>query len=192
MGRQTTPVIRRVETVVRNGRPRRECWGATSRDGRWCYERAADPTTRWYVIHNPTGWTITGGHGSLPRARAATASADALLDLWVDAHRELGLPDDRGHTVTNHDRARAVLTWLADHEPVVLAAAELLGESSRLRAAAGALLDVSTDLVYRRAGDDPAERDRNEVLAQQTFREATVLVARADQMSHDARLKLAG
>ncbi len=188
-----TPVDRRLEPVVRGGRRRNECWGAVSRDGRWCYERAADPDTRWYVIHNPTGWTISGGHSSLPRARCSTAaSADALLDLWLDAYRVLHLPEDDTVAVTDHDRARAVLTWLAQHEPEVLAAGEELAESRRLRDVAARLRDVSDDLLARHCAGPIAEILRTRVLREQTIRDADNLTDRATALTRSARHRLAG
>lgn len=144
------------------GRTRRECWGATSKDGLWGYQRAEDVGTQWYVIHLPTNWTLIGPHGTLRSARQDTADGTALLALWRDAHRELALPEHGIGKVTNHDRARAVLTWLVEHEPRSVQIVERETEAQRLRELAGRLraiiadLDIEFDRLMRT--DDPWSR----------------------------------
>ncbi len=128
---------------------RRQCWSADSLDGMWAYQRAEDEGTRWYLIHIPTGWTLIGGHGTLRAARADTATGDAFLDLWLDAHWTLTQPAYGIGDVDSHDRARAVLTWLADDEPRLVQVAAHRTESRRLRESAARCRAVSDDLGRR-------------------------------------------
>ena len=144
------------------GRTRRECWSARSLAGIWGYERCEGGGTMWFLIHLPTGWVITGGYGTLTDARTAVADASALLDLWLDAQRELLLRDD-GEPVSNHDRARAVLTWMADNAPAALARAERRAEARRLLELAVRVAHVATDL--RNRIDVGRERDQNRLAA---------------------------
>lgn len=58
---------------------RMQTWAAESKDGIWTYIRLDIPGTPWEVKHIPTGrsyWV-----GSLPEARANTASGRALAYL---------------------------------------------------------------------------------------------------------------
>lgn len=75
---QRTPIKVREQTLnPRTGR--REIWDAVSADGIWTYVRLELPGTPWEVTHVPTGrsyWI-----GSLPQARAKTASGQALAYL---------------------------------------------------------------------------------------------------------------
>lgn len=62
-----------------NLRGQMQTWAAESTDGVWTYQRLDIPGTPWEVTHKPTGrsyWI-----GSLPKARAATASGAALAYL---------------------------------------------------------------------------------------------------------------
>lgn len=130
------------------GRTRRECWHARSLAGIWGYDRREGGGSLWYLIHLPTGWVLTGGYGTLAAARAVVADESVLLDLWADAYRELLLPED-GEPVSNHDRARAVLTWMADHAAAAMRRAERLVEARRLLELAVRVAEVATDLDDR-------------------------------------------
>jgi hypothetical protein len=83
--RELTPVDITARFPSFNGR-RLETWSAASRDGIWKYERIEDTGTPWAVIHVPTN-TEGDWYGSLPKARAATASGEALAYVErVQAH----------------------------------------------------------------------------------------------------------
>jgi hypothetical protein len=80
MGKPNTPRTP-IKDVVRwpNLRGQMEIWEAVSADDVWTYQRLEIPGTPWEVTHVPTGrsyWV-----GSLPKARAATASGHALAYL---------------------------------------------------------------------------------------------------------------
>lgn len=60
-----------------------QIWKAESADGCWSYVRTEEPTTPWVVIYLPTGQTTQ--FGSLPAARAWTASPSALQQLRATA-----------------------------------------------------------------------------------------------------------
>lgn len=70
-------------TLIAGGpRTRRECWGATSRDGRWDFERMEEPGTPWQLIHKATDQVVTRA-GNLRTLRALVGSGRAY-DMLVD------------------------------------------------------------------------------------------------------------
>ncbi len=100
----------------------RSCWFASSTTGEWDFVRRDDSGTWWYTVHRPTWWELTGPDTSLAFARRWTAQPAIYRQMHDEAWGELavteyGIDTPAGVTVTNHDRARAVLTWLADHHP---------------------------------------------------------------------------
>lgn len=98
---------------------------AYSLDGVWSYARPGGRGwASWYVRHEPSGFVIPLPHGSLDACRHETFTGEALVCL---ADAALGLlltvreiPDPL-IPFGDHDRARGALTWLADHEPALLA-----------------------------------------------------------------------
>lgn len=76
MAARLTPVT--VTARYRSPRTgRMEIWGARSEDGTYAYQRIEDTGTDWTVEHVPTA-TDCGLWSSLPNARRATASGEAL------------------------------------------------------------------------------------------------------------------
>jgi hypothetical protein len=111
-----TPVRRRYEPGSRS------CWFASSTDGEWDYLRRVDTGSWWYTVHRPTWWELASPDTSLRYAQRWTAQTSIYRQMSDEAWGELSLPEHGGHTpdgvlVTNHDRARGVLTWLADNHP---------------------------------------------------------------------------
>jgi hypothetical protein len=62
---------------------RRECWGATTTDGEWGFERIEEPGTPWIVVRHPrtpAAETATCSFGTLTGARQAVERG---LDNWL-------------------------------------------------------------------------------------------------------------
>lgn len=62
---------------------RSECWGATTDDGLWAFERLEEPGTPWQVVHlpnTPQAEIATTWFGTLKSARQAVERG---LDRWL-------------------------------------------------------------------------------------------------------------
>jgi hypothetical protein len=112
----------------------RRCYSATSDNGEWGFRRARHRGTPWITYHLPTRWELSTTAGSLDRAARAASDPATYRDLLTEALFELTLIADpiptagaTGITVTNHDWARGVLTWLADNHPDLVIADVIAG-----------------------------------------------------------------
>lgn len=163
----------------------------------WHYQHLSDGGTCWYLLHIPTGWRLTGGYGSSRAARRDVGDGGVYLELWLDAHRELLLPDrvtDRADST--HAQARTVLAWLDRHEPRAARVADLRVRARRLREHAARLralvddLDLQFGQVMREHPDmDAAARVvAGRIWALKTTHDsaATDLHIAAANLSHDA------
>ena len=80
------PIVKDYATTLRlsNGQPlRRECWGATTTDGEWGFERIEEPGTPWIVVRfprTPQAETVVTQFGTLKAAREAVERG---LDRWL-------------------------------------------------------------------------------------------------------------
>lgn len=120
MTASATPTSLAVTKVYEPGG--RRCYTALSDNGEWGFRRARHRGTPWITYHLPTGWELGGNAGSLDRATRWVSDPAIYRDLLTEALFELtltedGVPAGRGLEVTNHDRARGILTWLADNHP---------------------------------------------------------------------------
>ncbi len=91
--------------------------------GSWSVYQRPDRNTLWYLVHEPTDWElVTQPYGRRTEAQAATVDTGARhRELAVEAKETLaGRCTTVRDGVTNHDMARAVLTWLADNDPAAL------------------------------------------------------------------------
>jgi hypothetical protein len=99
---------------------RRETWTAHSTCGTWSYERAEIAGTPWQVRHLPTGYLTDELWSTLDDARHDTAQPSIWGTLGRDALWVLAAYPEVGggpSSVTAHDEARALLTWLIEHDP---------------------------------------------------------------------------
>jgi hypothetical protein len=92
-----------------------------SPDGEWEFVRGP---SGWLTIHVPTRWDTGLVDARLRDAR--TNPPTVYLGLHRQAWEVLGRIEDvityeDGSTISSHDHARGLLTWLADNRPELLA-----------------------------------------------------------------------
>ncbi len=97
----------------------------TRTEPEWTFYRGRGRATLWVTVHEPTCWEMALLDSSKRHAQMNPDLPDIYRLLHDEARLELswpedGVPTETGITVTNHDRARGLLTWLADHHPEVL------------------------------------------------------------------------
>lgn len=97
-----------------------------SPDGEWEFVRGP---FGWSTIHCPTGWDTGLVDGRLREARVNPADPVIYAVLRTQAWITLGriedvIPYEDGTTISNHDHARGLLTWLADNRPELFTAQE--------------------------------------------------------------------
>jgi hypothetical protein len=89
-----------------------------SADGEWKYTRGAG--SFWVTIHAPTDWDTGLLDATLRDAR--TNPPTIHVGLYRQAWQTLARVEDvityeDGTTISSHDRARGLLTWLFEHHP---------------------------------------------------------------------------
>jgi hypothetical protein len=95
-----------------------------SPDGEWEFVRGP---FGWSTIHVPTHWDTGLVDAYLRNARANVDNpvvyAALRTQAWIALSRiEDVITYDDGSTISTHDHARGLLTWLADNRPELFAA----------------------------------------------------------------------
>ena len=98
MNSSLRPIVKDYATTLRvsTSQPmRRECWGATTTDGEWGFERIEEPGTPWIVVHyprTPQAETFSGLFGTLKAARIAVqrCGIEALMPSALRAAHARG------------------------------------------------------------------------------------------------------
>jgi hypothetical protein len=83
----------------------------------------------WLTIHCPTHWSTGWLDAYLRDARTNADNPAIYARMWNQAWRSLRQVEDvityeDGTTISSHDHARGVLTWLDEHHPELFATQE--------------------------------------------------------------------